>query len=249
MCYNIAYLEARARKYEERYHDLLPPDWRPQQIQIDFPVFYFVSGFEHPRLPVVRHNGIFMSQWGLIPAWVKDAAQAAEMQKKTLNAAGETVFEKPSFRKSIASQRCLLGIKGFYEWQDVNGVKYPYVIGVDDLDLFSLGCIYEKWTDRSTGEIHDTFSIITTEANPMMACIHNIKKRMPLIIAPEDEKQWIDPSLPSEQVKQLIRPFDQSRMKAYTVSRNVNNPRNNRNVPESLAKVVYPELEEISRTG
>lgn len=243
MCYNIEYIEKRAAKYAERYKDTVEPDWSKRNlVEDELPEYYFVSGFSHPRLPIVKQEGIFLYQWGLIPAWAKDAQGAKEIQSKTLNAVGETVFGKPSFRKSIASKRCLLGVNGFYEWRDFNSKKYPYLIKVKGDELFSLGCIYENWVDKSTGEIKNTFSILTTPANPMMEKIHNLKKRMPLIISREKEKSWIDNSLSPEQIKSLIKSFPENEMEAYTISTQANSPRNNRNVPEILNPVEYPEL-------
>jgi putative SOS response-associated peptidase YedK len=209
----------------------------------DLPVYFFVSGFSHPLLPVIRQDGLHLCQWGLVPFWAKDAAFADTIRSKTLNAKGETVFEKPSFRGSIVSKRCLLPVNGFFEWREVNKVKYPYFIKLRDSDIFSLGCIFESWTDRHTGEMRDTFSIITTAANPMMEKIHNLKKRMPLIIGRDDEAAWVDPGLGAPGIKKLIKPFDEGNMHAHTVSRFLNNPRNERNVPEALKEVVYDELE------
>jgi putative SOS response-associated peptidase YedK len=242
MCYNIAYLERRMQKYDERYKDVLPPDLYKRVAGAELPSYYFVSGFSHPLLPIVKHDGVFLYEWGLIPAWNKDNNSAGEIQGKTLNAVGETVFEKPSFRKSIKSQRCLLGISGFYEWREFSGKKYPYFIRTKSSDIFSLGCIYENWTDRNTGEIRNTFSVITTPANPMMECIHNLKKRMPLILSVADEKLWVDPELPKVRISGLIKPYNESDMTAYTVSQMVNSARNDRNVPEVMEQVDYPEL-------
>lgn len=243
MCYNISYLEKRASQYHARYKDVLdklfslPPE-------LEFPVYYNVSGFSHPLLPIVKHDGIFLYQWGLIPHWVKDEAKAKEMQKFTLNCVGETAFEKPSFRKSIPAKRCLLGVNGFFEWRDVKKVKYPYFIKLKDENIFSLGCIWENWVDKATGEIHNTFSIVTTSANPLMEKIHNLKKRMPLIINRADEKKWLNPELPTDDVNDLMLPFPENKMTAYTVTRDLNKTRLNPNFPSLLEPVLYPGLED-----
>lgn len=242
MCYNLSYLERRQERYAERYKDVLPEPVFKSVTQGELPFYYFVSGFAHPILPIVKQDGIFLFEWGLIPGWVKDKDTAKDMQGKTLNAVGETVFEKPSFRKSIGSKRCILGVCGFFEWRDVNKAKYPYFIRVRGADMLSLGCIYESWIDRSTGETRNTFSILTTPANPLMEHIHNLKKRMPLILAREDEQKWIDPDLPTEEIIALIKPFPQIEMRAYTVSKLANGSKNNRNVPEILNEVEYAEL-------
>ena len=242
MCYNLAYLERKLLKYAQRYKEILPDNAVRQVINDELLTYYFVSGFSHPLLPVVKHDGLFLSDWGLIPSWIKDGKGASKIQDMTLNAVGETVFEKPSFRNSITTKRCLLGINGFYEWRDVNNVKYPYFIHTKSSDIFSLGCIYESWTDKSTGEIRNTFSILTTPANTLMESIHNLKKRMPLILSREDEKRWLEPNLTREQINELIKPYAESDMAAYTVSKNVNSGKNYRNVPWSMEKVDYPEL-------
>jgi putative SOS response-associated peptidase YedK len=88
--------------------------------------------------------------------------------------------------------------------------------------------------------------VITTPANPMMEKIHNLKKRMPLIIAPQDEQKWIDPTLSKTDIQQLIKPYNDSDMTSYTLSRHVNNPRNDRNMPEVLNEVHYAELNEVT---
>lgn len=243
MCYNVEYLERRVEKYAERYRNALPDIDPHKTLPGELPLYYFVSGFDHPLLPIVKHDGIFLFEWGLIPHWVKDLRSAEDIRNKTLNAAGETVFDKPSFRSSIRSRRCLLGIHGFYEWREFAGKKYPYLVRLRDKELFSLGCLYDTWTDRESGEVRHTFGVITTAANPLLEKIHNVKKRMPLIIARGDEKRWIDPALPENEVRALIRPFGVKDMEAYTISREANSPRNPRNHPGIIAPVGYPELD------
>lgn len=246
VCYNVQYIEKRGEKYAERYKTILPPHWDIELFPKELPVYYFVSAFSHPILPIVKHDGISLYEWGLIPFWVKDILAAKEISNKTLNAMGETVFEKPSFRKCIASQRGLLGVNGFYEWRDFNKKKYPYLIQTKSDEIFSLGCIYETWVDYSSGEIKNTFSILTTAANPFMEKIHNIKKRMPLIISREDEAQWIDENLIKEQIIELIKPYPESDMTAHTITQGANYQHKNRNIPEILKKIEYPELKDDS---
>jgi len=251
MCFTVALVRNNKLITAERYYNELPiKGIKPEvgtplfsdDIRETIPQYYLVSGFSHPRLPIVKPDGIFLYEWGLIPSWIKDAEAAKDIRTKTLNAVGETVFEKPSYRKSIASQRCLLGISAFYEWREVKGAKYPYLIHATGNEIFSLGAIYDSWINKETGEIRNTFSILTTPANPLMEKIHNLKKRMPLILSPRDEMQWIDPSLKPNQINALIKPYDENDMTAYTISRAANNARNNRNMPEIMEKVEYREL-------
>jgi len=242
MCYNAEQLELASLKYAVKHGFAEPEALTRFYERVVNSAHYWASGFNHPSLLIINDSGIAWYEWGLIPHWCKDISLARDIQNKTLNAVGETVFEKPSFKKSILSQRCLLPVSGFYEWREFNKQKYPYHIHLKSDEVFCLGCIYDTWVDKNTGEVITTFAILTTPANPLMEKIHNLKKRMPLIIPQDQMKNWVDPELPIEDIKELLKPYDEADMEAYTISKTVNNTRNNRNVPESLERVEYPEL-------
>ncbi len=152
-----------------------------------------INGFDYPLTPIITDENpkiITHYNWGLIPSWSKDD----EIKKFTLNARMETVDEKPSFRSSV-NKRCLVIANGFYEWQwlDSKGKnKNKFEIGIGNDDLFAFAGLYSEWTDTITGEIKNTYTIVTTEANPLMAEVHNIKKRMPIILKQEDEIKWLE---------------------------------------------------------
>ncbi len=152
-----------------------------------------INGFNFPLTPIITDEApeiITNYNWGLIPSW----SQNEDIRKLTLNAKIETLDEKPSFRNSV-NKRCLVIANGFYEWQwqDSKGKnKTKYEIGVGNEELFAFAGIYSQWKDTSTGLIRNTYAIITTEANTLMAEIHNTKKRMPVILKQEDEKKWLE---------------------------------------------------------
>lgn len=152
-----------------------------------------INGFEFPKSPIitdVNPKVITHYHWGLIPSWSKDE----DIKKFTLNARVETLNEKPSFKESI-NKRCLVIANGFYEWQwlDAKGKnKVKYEVGIGNEDLFAFAGIYSEWVDTFTGEIKNTYSIVTTEANTLMSEINNHKKRMPIVLKPEDEKKWLE---------------------------------------------------------
>ncbi|WP_432671740.1 SOS response-associated peptidase [Flavobacterium sp. SM2513] len=158
-----------------------------------------INGFDFPKTPIITNENpdiIEHYNWGLIPTWAKED----KIKAMTLNAKIETLEEKPSFRDAI-SNRCLVIANGFYEWQwqDSKGKnKIKYEIGINDQNLFTFAGLFSKWTDINTGEIRNTYTIVTTEANPLMAEIHNIKKRMPIILRAEDELKWLS-NTPIEQ--------------------------------------------------
>lgn len=238
MCYNASYLEKKKAKLAERYKEALPTNVSSNIQEFEVPTYYFVSGFEHPKLPIIKHDGIFLYEWGLIPNWAKDSS----FQNNTLNAVGETIFEKPSFKSAIVSQRCLLPVSGFFEWLEFNKRKYPFYIQIKNQDIFSLACIYDTWLDKTTGELKNTFSIITTPANALMEQIHNVKKRMPLILSVEDEAKWINPQLTKAEIISLIKPYQAQDLVAKPISQAANSPKINRNTPDILQQTEYPEL-------
>jgi putative SOS response-associated peptidase YedK len=150
------------------------------------------NAFQFPKTPVITNLNpdlIQMFQWGLIPHWAKND----EIKKNTLNARVETIHEKPSFKYALQN-RCLIIADGFFEWQwlDPKGKhKQKYIINFPDNQLFAFAGLYNTWADPSTGEMINTYTILTTAANELMSIIHNSKKRMPIILNPEDENLWL----------------------------------------------------------
>lgn len=129
----------------------------------------------------------------------------------------------------------------FFEWRHTSNQKIPYYIYPKGGTVFYMGCIYNTWTDKETGEIKDTFSIITTEANSMMEHIHNSKKRMPLIIRKDEIVAWIAPETTAENVSQLMKPYDESKMSSHTISRDASYTNRDRNYPEIKDAIEYNE--------
>ncbi|MGL5892104.1 MAG: SOS response-associated peptidase, partial [Bacteroidia bacterium] len=155
-----------------------------------------------------------LMRWGLIPHWATGSGQAAELAKQTLNARAETMFEKPSFRDSAAVRRCVIPVTGFYEWQTRGRTKIPYFIAPSAGSFFLLGGLHSTWTSPETGEIINTFGIVTVAANPLMAEIHNTKQRMPLILPHGMINSWTNQQLTQAEVMKLARPYPEALMKA-----------------------------------
>jgi putative SOS response-associated peptidase YedK len=161
--------------------------------------------------------------WGLIPSWAKDPTIA----NKLINARGETVAEKPSFRGAFKYKRCLIPADGFYEWQAQTGqkTKTPYYIHMKDRQPFAFAGLWDEWHSPE-GNTLRTCTIITTAPNELMSNLHN---RMPVILDKENFAAWLDPvPQKGEDLLHLIRPFPADRMSAYPVSTLVNTPMNDR---------------------
>jgi putative SOS response-associated peptidase YedK len=156
--------------------------------------------------------------WGLVPHWAKEP----KTSYSTINARAETVAEKPAFRKAFRYRRCLIAADGFYEWRRTGGPKQPYYIGLKDGEPFAFAGIWERWERQ--GETIDSCAIIVTQANELVAEIHD---RMPVILDPADYEAWMDLKLQDpERLKAFLQPYPAERMRAHPVSTRVNNSKN-----------------------
>jgi putative SOS response-associated peptidase YedK len=181
-----------------------------------------IHAFSLPDCPVICSEApdiIQLRKWGLIPFWAKDEEYAKAIRMNTFNAKAETIDSKPSFRHLLKEKKCIVLTNGFYEWQARGKEKQPYFITLKDAEGIALAGLYDSWVNKVTGEVLDTFTIITTEANPLMAKIHNTKKRMPVILNEKDEKIWIDPQLTIEKTLSFLKPFDENLMAAIEVEK------------------------------
>ncbi|MHA2059468.1 MAG: SOS response-associated peptidase [Candidatus Ranarchaeia archaeon] len=234
------------------YHFSIPDAWDLEnRFQAKFTTpkqfhrYYHVSGFTLPLLPVISDEHpkqIQMFQWGLIPFWVKSLDQANKMRARTLNARAETIHEKPSFRHAIMKKRCLIPSDGFYEWHHYRNKKYPHFIRMQPPQTFAFAGIWDKWTNPSTTKELQTFSIITTEANALLAKIHNKRKRMPVILKPSDEQRWLDHKLSRKEIDTFLIPYDPAKMMAHPISRLITTRYQDTNVPEVREPFTYKEL-------
>lgn len=170
-----------------------------------------VNGFEFPEKPIIRKHDILNMQWGLIPHWAKDKSIA----KYNLNARSETVFDKPSFREAILKRRCLVPANGFVEWQHIEKVKQPWLIKLKNREDFCFAGIWESYLHPIDNTVLETFSILTTDANPLMARIHNSKKRMPVILPTDEmEDEWLTEGLAINRIGLLLTAINDELMDA-----------------------------------
>ena len=189
-----------------------PPDLRPR---------YNIAPTQ-PVAVVVERNGkrqLDTFHWGLIPAWAKERSIGNRM----INARGETVAEKPSFKRPLKNQRCLVLANGFYEWRKTPGGKVPLYIHLKDHQPFAFAGLWERWQDPN-GETIFSCTIITTTPNELVAPIHN---RMPVVLPQTAHDLWLDPEQQSpDRLLPLLHPYPAAEMRAYVVSKLVNAPVN-----------------------
>ncbi len=163
-------------------------------------------------------RGLAMLRWGLVPGWAKDLSIGARM----INARAETVAEKPAFRAAFRRRRCLVAADGFYEWKKAaDSPKRPYRAALADGGPFGFAGLWETW--RGPEGPVKSFTIITTDANPLLAEIHD---RMPVILDPADHARWLDPAAAARDLLALLKPYPAEKMTAYPVDRRVGKVQN-----------------------
>ena len=235
MCFTVN-VNLIKEELQNRYGaTLIDPDkYRPS---------YYYHAFGLPSLPVICSDEPKMIQllkWGLIPSWTKSIDQANIVKYKTFNARSESIESKPSFSSSFRSKRCIIPVAGFFEWQHVGDQKIPWYIYHSEYEIFSFAGLYDKWVESSTGEIHSTFSIVTTDANDLMEGIHNSGKRMPVILNKSSESRWLDLTIAGEEALKMLVPCPADLLRAHTISPLINSRTSDRNVREVIQPYNYP---------
>lgn len=212
------------------------------------------SGFAYGNAPVLRKTGpndfeIASMHWEFIPVWVKtmeDVKAARKQGIPWLNATSEKLLESKMFRDAALKRRCLVLASHFYEWRSFKPEgakkenKYPYCIQVADADYFYMAGIWQNWTDKDTGETMDTFAIVTTKGNELMAEVHNSKKRMPTILPDDLAWRWMMEDLTEPEIKEISSyQLPSEQMTAYTIAKDFKTAQN------PLAPYEYEDLPDL----
>jgi putative SOS response-associated peptidase YedK len=163
---------------------------------------------------------LVMLYWGLVPSWAREKSIGVRM----INARGETLREKPSFRTAYRRRRCLVLADGYYEWQRSGSVKQPYFISFESGEPFGMAGLWETWHDPAGGDPLESCCIVTTSPAAAVAHVHD---RMPVIVPRGAHDEWLDPkNADVERLDRLLVPWEAGGLEARAVSRRVNDARN-----------------------
>jgi putative SOS response-associated peptidase YedK len=160
---------------------------------------------------------IRLMKWGFIPFWAK-----AKIGPSMVNARAETIKEKPGFKDSFKSKRCIIPASGFYEWMKLTTAKEPYYFSPEE-GIFSFAGLWSSWISPESVEI-ETCSIVTTEANSIVKPVHN---RMPVALNHKSTSVWLKNGTREKELLKLLIPSPDSRIKCRAVSKFVNSIKNN----------------------
>ncbi|MRH99433.1 SOS response-associated peptidase [Kriegella sp. EG-1] len=229
MCYDIkAGLEAQLKR-AQKHGDLQAIEEIIEKLAplTDLPLHH-VSGFNHPDLLIYTNDSPFfprVATWGLAPPWVNNETQLKKIWNGTINARGETIFEKASFKNAAKNNRCIIYVDGFYEHHHFKGKIFPFFIKHITEEPLALAGLYSQYIDTN-GSSFTTFTIVTTKGNSLLKKIHNnpklLEPRMPLILAEEEEENWLNPSdkeINSSQINVLQNEYASEKLIAHTVNR------------------------------
>lgn len=157
-------------------------------------------------------------RWGLIPHW----ADSPALGYKMINARGESLAQKPAFRDSYRRRRCLVVADGFYEWRREGKLKIPYYFHRQGGGGIAFAGVWTRWRPEggsAEGEIASV-AIVTAPSGVLVEPIHD---RMPVIVAREDYRRWLEPGdTPPEALADILAHPDYRDVECYRVSRRVN---------------------------
>lgn len=155
-------------------------------------------------------------RWGLVPFWAREPG----IGNRLVNARAETLAAKPAFRNALRRRRCVILASGFYEWRSAGkGPKTPCYIAPHDGRPMAFAGLWERW-EKGEAPL-ETCTIITTDANRSLRAIHD---RMPVILAPDALRLWLDPAQPPESLGSLLAPAPEDLLASHEVGRAVNSP-------------------------
>ncbi len=165
-------------------------------------------------------------RWGLEPAWAGTGPRPGPSEGGSrqrghgpfINARAETAAERPAFRRALRHRRCLVPADGFYEWRQEAHRRDPFYVRPREGGLFAFAGLWETGPDGEPG-----FAILTTAADGALRSLH---ERMPVILRPEAEEGWLDPSLTDPAaLARLLAPLAGDALTLHPVSHRVNSPR------------------------
>ncbi|RXJ49408.1 SOS response-associated peptidase [Gelidibacter gilvus] len=256
MCYDIkTSVEAQLKRAERKGDRNAVNEIMERLVPLTDLPLYHAMGFDHPSLLIYTDRSPDFPEvatWGLIPHWVRDEAQMKKTWNTTLNARGETIFEKNSFRTAAKKSRCLIYVDGFYEHHHFNKETYPFFIYRKDKEPMIFAGLYSEWHHPETGGTMTTFSIVTTKGNSIMSKIHNNPKldgpRMPVILPDQLADKWLmdyQDDLDKQSIEDLIREYPDEELSAYTVNtlRGKNSVGNSEEASKFFKYTELPELQ------
>jgi len=228
-----------------RYAITLPPEAYRALFgyleQPNFPPRYNVAPTQPvPTVEGAKERHFRLVRWGFVPGWVKDPKDFPLV----INARGETLQSKPTFKSALKYRRCVFLADGFYEWQRRGREKAPFLVRMEDHGPMALAGLWETYSHPDGGEI-DTAAVVTTDANGAVCGIHD---RMPVILGRDEIGPWLDTNAVSaDEAMRFVRPCPDEWLTTVPVSTRVNKVENDDAGVQ--APLAAPEAKPVTETG
>ncbi|MFD0931151.1 SOS response-associated peptidase [Psychroflexus salinarum] len=241
MCAHTSQIQ-KVEQLEEQYQVKLSDESKRELF--DEPNYHII-GFTHAQMLIIpqeKPSVLAAATWGIAPEnksvdELKDYYKEARKFGGGINARSEKAFDHFLYKQSIYTKRCIISVSAFFEPHDHEGNKYPFVFKPKGKDFLSLAGIYTRIDNKVT------FAILTKEASPLFAKIHNKKNRQPVMLSAEQEKDWLKDGLDQEEIEGIITTdYDEDQLEYYPVSKDLFHPQENSNVESILDKVEYEGL-------
>ena len=215
--------------------------WHNRRLMEDIrnrvPIFS-ASCFDRPAWPVVtaqEPDVLQLMSWCYLPPHVQGDPMKFITAYSTYNVRNETLYSSKLYGGAMeAGLRCLIPITGFYEHRHWGKLKVPYLIQPNSSDAWWLAGLYQPESR--------TFAIITTEANEVMAQIHNQAKRQPVILPGGYQEAFLHEAFTQEQFTEFCVPLPHQVMRWKTVSKLLTQRGVDRNVPAVSEEFIYEGL-------
>jgi putative SOS response-associated peptidase YedK len=234
MCYAVS-----NTKTQKEIEEISKTRWQSKE---PYKPYFHLSAFSYPNLHVQTIDTLMYIEnatWGFVPESAFKDVHSFRKKYHTFNARAEDLWDSKIYAEAVNTQRCLIWADGFFEPYRINNQGIPYYCHQPDTSksnnsqLFAFAGLYSKTENNAL-----TCTIITTKANDFFAEIHNVKKRMPLVLSNQFYQYWLDPEANMHQIKDLLNDgFTNETFEAHPVSSRVYNKNIDTNIPDILNEV------------
>jgi putative SOS response-associated peptidase YedK len=241
MCFHTSHTQ-KVKKVENRFKVQLIDDALRETY--DTPHFHN-NGFEHLNsliIPQQKATHLIPATWGIVPP-IKKVSEVKEYYKQQLkygsglNARSEKLFDYWLYQKSVFTKRCIIPVSGFFEPHEYNKQKYPIHIKRKDDGLIGLAGIY------TVVENIVTYTILTKNASPLFAKIHNKKLRQPVLLRKDLEIDWLSNDLKQKDLELLLAEnYNDVDIEAYAVSKDLFNSKIDSNIATIIQKDISVQI-------
>jgi putative SOS response-associated peptidase YedK len=245
---NVSKIEEVEKRFNVKVEHTDPDDFYQYRQDVNVS-----PGTYAPVITNERPDTLQFYQFGFTPFWAKkkmyviNARSEGDHNKENdpTYRGAKGILQKPMFRKSIRSKRCLVVVDAFIEGPKEERLKKPYIIyRRDRIRPFALAGIWDRWINKDSGEEHHSFAILTTTANDLLQKVGH--HRSPVVLDRDTEQWWLSDDTELNIITSLMEPFPSTDFNAYPISPAIRSPKaKDIELLKPVGERIYPEYEYI----